>query len=314
MFEASAITPLVAFILIAFSIGSNDTSNAFGICIGCRILSLRKATFLLFSLAILGIFLQGEKVMETVGSDLIELSMEVSAIAMSVSALMIVLSNFRGLPVSTHQVIIGSITGAGVACGMKLSLSTLAEILLSWAISPFVAGIFAITIFTLLERMLRKYPIMKAEKILKSLLFISSVLIAYNTGANELATAIAPVLHVGIFNLPILAIFGAFFLWLGAFLLSFRVIETVCKKITSLDPKSGLSAHLGAGIAVFSFTTLGMPVSTTYAMIGGITTVGLAKGVRTVSFETLRKIIFNWFFAPLSSFLISFLIAKLLIL
>ncbi|MEM4645643.1 MAG: inorganic phosphate transporter, partial [Archaeoglobaceae archaeon] len=112
MFEASAITPLVAFILIAFSIGSNDTSNAFGICIGCRILSLRKATFLLFSLAILGIFLQGEKVMETVGSDLIELSMEVSAIAMSVSALMIVLSNFRGLPVSTHQVIIGSITGA----------------------------------------------------------------------------------------------------------------------------------------------------------------------------------------------------------
>ncbi|MFN3384786.1 MAG: inorganic phosphate transporter, partial [Archaeoglobaceae archaeon] len=104
------------------------------------------------------------------------------------------------------------------------------------------------------------------------------------------------------------ALLGAFFLWFGAYLLSARVIETVCKGITALDPKSGLSAHLGAGIAVLGFTTLGMPVSTTYAMIGGIASVGLIKGVKAVRTETLRKIAFNWVLAPSLSFAISFLV------
>jgi len=306
------LAPLIAFLLIAFSIGSNDTSNSFGICIGCRIISLREATFILFILVILGLFAQGDKVMKTVGEDFVELNPEISAVAMGISAAMIVTSNFRGFPVSTHQVIIGSLAGSAFAYGASLSFSTLFKILLSWIISPAIAGIVAVSIFLLLERILRTFSFVAIDRILKAMILISAILIAYNTGANELATAMAPVIHAGVAEKTSLTIFGAALLCLGAILLSRRVIETVCKGITALDPRSGLSAHLGTGIAVLGFTTIGMPVSTTYAMIGGIASVGFLKGMKAVRVETLKRIIFNWFFAPSSSFLLSFFVAKML--
>lgn len=304
------LVPIAAFLLIAFSIGSNDTSNSFGICIGCRVISLRKATLLLFLLAVLGAFLQGEKVMKTVGEDLTEVSMEISAISMVVAAFVIVFSNFRGLPVSSHQVIVGSLTGTAIALGAKVSEETILKIVTSWLVSPIVAGILAVVIFFLLEKLLRG-SIVQVDRALKALLLCSAMVIAYNTGANELATAMAPVVHAKLFEAKIFAILGALFLWFGAYALSTRVIETVCKGITALDPKSGLSAHLGAGIAVLGFTTLGMPVSTTYAMIGGIASVGFAKGVKSVRTETLRKIALNWVLAPLLSMALGFLIATL---
>lgn len=305
--------PLIAFLLIAFSIGSNDTSNAFGICIGCRVISLRRATLLLFALVVAGIFLQGEKVMKTVGKDLLEVNLEISAISMVIAAIVIVFSNFRGLPVSSHQVIIGSLTGSAVAFGSKVSIATFIGIVASWIISPLVAGILAVFIFFVLENLLKRYSILQVDRILKVFLLCSAIIIAYNTGANELATAMAPVVHARAFEPFSSAILGAFFLWFGAYMLSARVIETICKGITAIDPKSGLSAHLGAGIAVLGFTTLGMPVSTTYAMIGGIASVGFAKGVKAVRIETLRKIAVNWVLAPSLSFIISFLVTALII-
>jgi PiT family inorganic phosphate transporter len=303
---------LIAFLLISFSIGSNDTSNSFGICIGCRVISLRKATLILFTLVILGLFAQGEGVMKTVGKDFVELNPEISAVSMAISALIIVSSNFRGFPVSTHQVIIGSLAGAAVAMNASISIATFAGILASWIFSPAAAGIIAASIFLMLERAVRRYSFVEIDRILKAMMVISAALIAYNTGANELATAMAPVLHAGISEKASLAFSGAFLLFLGAFLLSGRVIETVCKGITALDPRSGLSAHIGAGISVLGFTAIGMPVSTTYAMIGGIASVGLLKGVKAVRIETLKRVVFNWFFAPSFSFLLSFLAAKVL--
>lgn len=307
------IAPIVAFFLIAFSIGSNDTSNAFGICIGCRVIRLEKATLLLFILAIAGIFLQGDRVMKTVGKDFVEVNTEISAISMVVAALVIAFSNFRGLPVSSHQVIIGSLAGTAFAFGAQLSMATLFNIILSWLISPLVAGILAIAIFLSFELIFKKYSLVEVDKILKVLLLCSAILIAYNTGANELATAIAPVVHAKIFEPTTSAILGAFLMWLGAYLLSRRVIETVCKGITSLDPKSGLSAHLGSGLTVLAFTTLGMPVSTSYAMIGGIASVGFMKGIVAVRLDTLKKIAANWILAPSLSFAISFVVTTLIL-
>ena len=40
---------------------------------------------------------------------------------------------------------------------------------------------------------------------------------------------------------------------------------------------------------------MGLPVSTTVAIVGAITGVGLARGVRNVNFKTLVKIITMWF-------------------
>jgi len=300
------LVPAIAALLITFSIGSNDTSNAFGLCIGCRVIEFKKATFLLLFFATLGIFFQGHNVMKTVGKDLVETNYEISTLALVISALIIVSSNFRGFPVSTHQVIVGSVAGAGLAYGIGADPTVLNKIVMSWIFSPLAAGAFSVIIFLTLEKIFRKFSFLELDRILKVLLLLSAILIAYNTGANELATAIAPVVHSGSLSFPLAAIFGVLMLWLGAFLLSQRVIETVCKGITTLDPKSGFSAHFGAGISVLIFTTLGMPISTTYCMIGSIASVGFAKSVRAVRTETLKKVILNFVTVPLFAFAATF--------
>ncbi len=305
------VLPLIACILIAFSIGSNDTSNAFGICIGAGIITFRRAVYLLGVFVFIGGILQGKNVMKTVGRELVSINVLILSIALLVSAFMIVFANWKRLPVSSHQAIIGSLVGAGMALGASVRYDTLLKIIESWIISPLGSMLLAMVVYSICEILFRRMPLFKVERILRTLLLLNGMIIAYNTGANELATALGPIVYYGILT-PIEAVaVGTLMLWLGAMCLSSRVIETVGKGITSLDAFSGFSAQFSAGMNVLIFTTLGMPVSTTYCIIGGIMGVGILKGVETVRFDLLKRIMLSWILTPLLSFATCYLISLL---
>ncbi len=302
---------LIACILIAFSIGSNDTSNSFGISVGCGLLSFKRALILLFVFVLTGVTLQGHAVMRTVGTftGLNEKSLE---IALLTSAFVIVLSNWKRFPLSSHQVIIGSLTGSALALGLPVNYLTLLKIVLSWITSPITSFLISITVYKLLEKTLLRRSVFFAERFLSILLIISAILIAYNTGANELATAIGSVVYYGIIDPLRAGILGSISLSLGALTLGHRVVETVGKGITALDVISGFSAQISAGLSVLIFTFLGMPVSTTYCIVGGVLGVGFLKGVGTVRFDLIKRIIASWILAPLLSLFICFLLGKLI--
>ncbi|HID42533.1 MAG TPA: inorganic phosphate transporter, partial [Archaeoglobaceae archaeon] len=76
------IVSIIAGFLIAFSIGSNDTSNSFGICIGVGTITLKKALYLLGFFVFFGAFLQGQKVMKTVGGEILKIEMEILIISL----------------------------------------------------------------------------------------------------------------------------------------------------------------------------------------------------------------------------------------
>jgi PiT family inorganic phosphate transporter len=301
---------LLGSLFIAFVIGSNDTANALGICIGCGIITFKRAVRYFGLLVFLGMLLQGGKVMRTVGHDLLSVNTAIVGTALVVSGLLIALANWRRLPLSSHQVIIGSITGAGAASGIPIHMSSVLKISLSWVVSPLGALLFAFLFYRLMELTLSRLPLLRLERILRSLLVVSGFLIAYNTGANELATVLGGPVYAGLFTPLEASIGGALLVFLGATLLSPRVIETVGKGITVLDPFSGFAAQFGAGTCVLLFTTLGMPISTTYCVIGAITGVGIFKGVGTVRFHLLRKILLGWLLAPVVSFALGFLMIR----
>jgi phosphate/sulfate permease len=302
--------PVAACILIAFGIGSNDTSNALGICIGCGVIKLRRALFLFGCFVLIGILVQGQRVMKTVGKDLVEVNFSVISISLSVAALLIIISNWKKLPLSTHQVIIGSLVGSGIASGAAVNFTAILEIVVSWIVSPLVAFFSALFLYKAMEKTISKLSLFRIERILRSLLILSGILIAYNTGANELATILGPVIHSGLIEQLRASLIGSLFVFLGAVILSHRVIETIGKGITTLDPYSGFAAQFGAGMCVLFFTFLGMPISTTYCIIGAISGVGMSKGMKTVKLDLIKKIMANWVVAPSLAFLISFLIMK----
>ena len=303
--------PYAACILIAFGIGSNDTSNALGICIGTGIIKLRKAVLLFGCFVLVGIVLQGQRVINTVGKGILEVDLSILSVSLSISAILIILSNWKKLPLSTTQVIIGSLTGSGVASGIDVNLVSLFKIVFSWIISPLTAFVFAFLIYRLMEKTLSRLSLFYIERTLRFLLLMSGILVAYNTGANELATVLGPVIYSGLISKMPSFLLGASFVFLGAVLLSNRVIETVGKGITGLDPYSGFAAQLGAGSCVLLFTFLGMPISTTYCIIGGISGVGMVKGMKTVRIGLIKKMMLNWVLAPSMAFFICFIVMKI---
>lgn len=304
------IISVVAFISIAIAIGSNDTSNALGISIGCGIFKFRKAVILFGLVVLLGVFIHGQKVINTVGRDIVEVNLSILSISFVVASSIIIFSNWRKMPLSIHQVLIGSLAGTGVGSELVVNYIKLGEIVLSWVISPFIALLFAFLSYNLMEKTLSKLPFIRIEKMLRLFLIVSGFLIAYNTGANELATVVGPVLYAGLFEKNLAFFVGSIFIFFGAFFLSYRVIETVGKGITALDPYSGFAAQFGAGCAVMLFTFLGMPISTTYCIIGAISGVGLVKGIGTVNREFIKKTLRNWFLAPTIAFIIGYVIIR----
>jgi PiT family inorganic phosphate transporter len=298
--------------LIALGVGSNDTSNALGICIGCGIISFRRAVAYFAVLVLLGIVLQGDKVMSTVGKDLVAVSPAMLGPALGVSACLIIISNWKRIPLSTHQVIIGSLIGAGAALDAKPDYLRLSEVLISWAISPIVACLIGYVIYRAMERTISRFPVFRIERMLRVLLLLSGGLIAYNTGANELATVLGPVVHSGLSERIEASLGGSLLVFVGAYFISYRVVETVGKGITALDPYSGFAAQFGAGCCVLLFTFLGMPISTTYCIIGAISGVGLVKGVETVRAGLIKKILANWILAPSIAFVLCYLLVKAL--
>lgn len=304
---------IVASLLIAFGIGSNDASNALGICIGAGIVKLKRAIFLFGILVFIGVLLQGQKVMKTVGKNTVDVNLSIVIVALTISAILIIISNWRRLPLSTHQVIIGSLIGSAVASDSVLNVSSIMKIIVSWIISPFVAMGFSFFIYKILEKTISKFPFFQIEKLLRIFLLLSGALISYNTGANELATVLGPVMHSGIeMNRVLLFSIASVMVFLGAILLSHRVIETVGKGITTLDPYSGFAAQFGAGVSVLFFTFLGMPISTTYCIIGGISGVGMTKGINTVKIGLLKKIGVNFIVTPTLAFLLGYMALKLI--
>ncbi|MEE9420382.1 MAG: inorganic phosphate transporter, partial [Desulfatiglandaceae bacterium] len=73
---------------------------------------------------------------------------------------------------------------------------------------------------------------------------------------------------------------------------------TVGRRLVKLDPFSGLIVLLAEAVTVHIYTVIGVPVSTSQAVIGAILGVGIVKGINTVRRRTLANILVGWFLTP----------------
>ena len=91
----------------------------------------------------------------------------------------------------------------------------------------------------------------------------------------------------------------------GALTYGQKVMMTVGKRITALDPFSALIAVLAHSIALHIFTQIHVPVSSTEAIVGALTGIGLSKGSRAVNYKILQSIFAAWFLSPFTSALLT---------
>jgi len=85
---------------------------------------------------------------------------------------------------------------------------------------------------------------------------------------------------------------------LGVLTYSRGVMETVGTKLVRLDPFSALVVVLAEGLTVHFYTLLGVPVSTSQAVVGAVLGIGVLKGAATIKRKTLYGILVGWFLTP----------------
>ncbi|KAI8603262.1 solute carrier family 20 [Dissophora ornata] len=142
----------------AYGIGANDVANAFATSVGSGSITLSQALIIACFCEFGGAFLLGANTSETIKSGIIdsklyaanpEILMLTMVCSLIGSSTWVLFATSRGWPVSTTHAIVGAITGAGIsAFGVDgIQWSGITKIVLSWVISPLVAGLVCSIIF-----------------------------------------------------------------------------------------------------------------------------------------------------------------------
>ena len=128
---------------------------------------------------------------------------------------------------------------------------------------------------------------------------------AYALGANNVANVTAVFVGAGLLNVFSAAMIGGASIALGILTFSRPVMETVGEKLVKLDPFSALVVVLSLSVTMHIYTLVGVPVSSSQAVVGGVLGVGIVKGVNTVKAKTLLHILLGWLFTPVVSCLLA---------
>ncbi len=143
------------------------------------------------------------------------------------------------------------------------------------------------------------------EKTFVFLQILSACLVAFAHGANDVANAIGPVAAVfSVFKTNALPTYTSIPTWLltlggsgviiGLATWGWRVMETIGQKITELTPAKGFAAEFGAAATILAASKLGLPISTTHALVGAVVGVGMATGLQTLNLQTMKEISVSW--------------------
>ena len=302
---------LLASLYVGWNIGANDTANCIGPTVGSGILHYPQAMILAAAFAILGAFLEGETVVKNVGTGIItqEIPKPAILIALLSGGVFVTLATVWRVPVSTAQAIIGAIAGIGLALNADLSGGELLRIVVCWVVCPLLTMIMSFLGYKLFAAVLSRVKNHSfVNALTRYLMIISSCYVAYSLGANNVGNATGLVANLGKVNATWLALLGGAAIAVGVLTFGKRVTMTVGKSITPLNLPGAMSAQFSAAFGIHAFALLGVPVSTSQAIVGAVLGVGLTKGTRAVSKRTLFHIAMGWVATPVLSGVAAYLI------
>ncbi len=290
-------------IFLGWALGANDAANVFGPSVASGLVPYRKATIVSAIFVVIGAVVGGAAGLETIGSlstgDVVEGALSVLSAAISVAIM-----TYFGLPVSTSQAVVGGIVGIGLILG-GINWRILLKVVIAWLATPFGAMLLGYVLYKIATPIFRRIKSVQVQDLfLKIVAWIVGAYGSFSLGANNVANVTGALVGKYL-SVQMAALIGGLSIAFGILTYSRKVMMTVGKRIVELDHFSSLISIFAESLTVWVYALIGVPVSTSQAIVGGVLGAGYAKGTRLGSKKILLRIIFGWVGTPTVAGIIS---------
>ncbi len=292
-------------LFMGWSLGANDAANIFGTGVTSRLIRFRTAVTLIAVFVIIGAVLEGSKCMDSI-KNLGALDLNQAFICTLAAAITMTLMTFLEIPSSTSQAIVGAIMGSAII-SHTANFNQFFKMLACWVLTPVGGAIIGYFLYLITDFFVRRYvrSAPAFQRFLQIALILSGCYGSYALGANNVANTTGVYVSTGLIDAQTAALLGGISIAVGAITFSKKVMFTVGSKITLIGPIGAVIATLSHSITIHIFTQIGIPVSSSQAIVGAVIGIGLVRGMRAVNRGTIVKIVIGWITTPVMAGLLA---------
>lgn len=245
------------------------------------------------------------------------------------AGLTVFIMSYLKFPVSANQSIVGAVIGWGLFYAdysnpevLSVNLKQLGKFASTWIINPLGAGIISFVIVFLVKRFLEKKltSMHGYDKLVKLGYLIAGTFASYSIGVNSSASVTAfyfdPTFEQFgqaanlLTDARLTALIGGIAIAIGVLTFSKRVMMTVGSSIAEITQVDGFLVIIAMAATILLMEKLmGIPVSTSQAVVGAVIGAGLANSAKNVHFGVFKKIAVAWVSSPTAAGLITYLVA-----
>ena len=144
------------------------------------------------------------------------------------------------------------------------------------------------------------------EKIMGKFQVMSACFVAFAHGSNDVGNAIAPLaaivyilntnsVPISELDIPLwVLVLGGLGIVAGLAVQGKNVIATVGENIITLVPSTGFCAEIATATTILLASRIGLPVSTSHALVGSVIGIGLISTNQKVRWSTIQSVVLAW--------------------
>jgi PiT family inorganic phosphate transporter len=307
-----ALSIVVGLVLVAlafdFMNGFHDAANSIATVVSTRVLKPYQAVLFAAFFNFAALFVFAPNVATTVGKGIVDQGIVDQYVVLGALAGAItwnLITWWYGIPSSSSHALVGGLVGAAVAKAGAWALIApgIIKIVIFIFISPALGfSIGALLMLAVAWIFARSSP-SRTDRWFRRLQLVSSSFYSLGHGGND-AQKTAGIIWMLLVSSGYLHRDDPIPNWvisicyvvigLGTAFGGWRIVKTMGQRITKLKPVGGFCAETAGGITLFTTAALGIPVSTTHTITGGIVGVGAAQNVSAVRWGLAGRIVWAW--------------------
>jgi PiT family inorganic phosphate transporter len=311
--QPALVVAVAAALVFAWTNGFHDASNSVATSLATGALTPRAGLGLAALLNVIG-GLFGVSIAQTLRHFLLAIPVSEPGLGLVIAALVSAISwnlvTWRlGLPSSSSHALFGALAGAGLAAGVPVSWQAIGTyVLLPLVLSPILGFSAAWVLTAVLLRAVGDAAHAPALRRFRLAQTLSAAAMALGHGlqdAQKTAAVVAVALvaggqvHRGD-DVPLWTRFAvAVALGAGTAFGGWRVIRTIGRRITPIDPLTGFTAEVVAAGSLYAAAGLFVaPVSSTHVIVASVMGGGATRGMRAIRWRHVRWIVLAFLTTP----------------